>query len=283
MQRPDGARFAVAIAVHDVAPATWRECREILAMLDDVAATPVSLLIVPHYHYGVHALRDLAFLRRMDARVARGDELVLHGYFHVDDAPAPRTPGLWFARRMLTRAEGEFAALDQRAAAWRLARGITLFERMHWPLAGFVPPAWLSSEGARRALAHCGYRFDYVTSRRGMFHLPEWRFERTANLCYSPDTILRRTVSAGLIRHALRRSRTTPLLRLSLHPQDARVPAVLRHWRKLVVDALAQRAPVTKRAWALRVRQEEAGPPRRQAEPPCARGDGAASRARAAS
>lgn len=282
MQHPDGAARAVAIAVHDVSPATWRECRELLAMLDDVAAAPVSLLVVPHYHYRALALGEPAFLRAMDARLARGDELVLHGCFHVDDSPTPRKPGEWFARRMLTRAEGEFAALDERAAARRLATGIALFERMQWPLAGFVPPAWLLSAGARLALTHSTHRFDYVTVRSGMFHLPEWRFERTANLCYSPDTVLRRAMSAALIRHALARSRTTPLLRISLHPQDARIPAVLRHWRRLVVDALADRAPVTKRAWA---RQFTARAPPRppEAQTPLVREDADVSPARAAS
>ena len=87
-----------------------------------------------------------------------------------------------------------------------------------------------------------------------MFHLPEWRFERIPNLCYSPDSRLRRLASAGLIRRELRQAETAPLLRLSLHPQDARVPSVLRHWQRLVADALAVRTPLTKREWARRVR-----------------------------
>lgn len=262
MPHPDAAAPAVAIAVHDASPATWRECRELLAMLDDAGATPVTLLVIPDYHYRARVTDDRGFVDALCARLARGDELVLHGYYHVDDARGPRTPRAWFERRMLTRAEGEFAALDEHAAAFRLRRGIALFEQMGWPLAGFVPPAWLLSGGARAALARCAHRFDYVTVRGGMIHLPEWRFERTANLCYSPDTALRRTISAAMIRGELHRATTTPLLRLSLHPQDARVPSVLRHWRQLVVAALATRTPVTKRDWARRVR--EAQMPRRQ-------------------
>ena len=119
MRLPDATRRAAAIAVHDVSPATWRECREILAMLDDVGASPCSLLVIPHYHYRAPVSRDRAFVRAMQARLSRGDELVLHGFFHIDDAPPPRTPGAWFARRMLTRSEGEFAALD--AACRRVA------------------------------------------------------------------------------------------------------------------------------------------------------------------
>ena len=256
---------AVAIAVHDVAPATLRECRELLAMLDDAGASPLSLLVIPHYHYRSVALREPSFLRAMEARLARGDELVLHGLFHVDDAPAPRDARDWFERRLLTRREGEFAALDEASSAWRLARGIALFRAQGWPLAGFVPPAWLMSGGARRALARCEHPFEYATTRSGIYHLPDWRFERTANLCYSPDSALRRAVSVCAIANERRRAQRVPLLRISLHPQDARVPAVMRHWRRLVVDAVAARTPVTKREWARRVRREES---RRRPETP---------------
>ena len=261
MRRPESSPYATAIAVHDVSPATWRECRELLAMLDDVGARPVSLLVIPHYHYRAEAMRSGTFVSAMDGRLARGDELVLHGCYHLDDAPPPRTPRAWFARRMLTQAEGEFAALDEAAAAWRLARGIAMFARLGWPLHGFVPPAWLMSDGARAALANCGHPFEYVTVKGGIYHLPRWRFERTANLWYSPGTAARRLLSAGVIGRERWRARSAPLLRISLHPQDARVPAVLRHWRRLIVEALSVRPAVTKRGWADRFRDRDGALP----------------------
>jgi len=258
MPRPEDAGPATAIAIHDVSPATWTECRALLSMLDGIGARPLSLLVIPQYHYRTGVLRDRVFRQAMEARLAQGDELVLHGYFHVDDAPPPRTPREWFERRVLTRAEGEFAALSEGAAKWRIARGIAMFEALQWPLHGFVPPAWLLSAGARAALARCGYPFEYVTVRGGIYHLPQWRFERTANLCYSPCSAPRRAFSAWAIRSELRRAHATPLLRISLHPQDVRVPGVLRHWRQLIQDALARRGPVTKRAWAGRFRDPAA-------------------------
>jgi len=249
---------SVAVAVHDVAPATLAACRELLAMLDDVGASPLSLLVVPHYHYRSVALREPAFVCAMEKRLARGDELVLHGLFHIDDAPSPRDARSWFERRLLTRREGEFAALDEQAAAWRIARGIACFRSLGWPLAGFVPPAWLMSEGARRALSRSEHPFEYTTVRSGIYHLPDWRFERTANLWYSPDSAMRRAVSVCAIARELQRARRVPLLRISLHPQDVRVPVVMQHWRRLIADALADREPVTKREWARRVRQQDA-------------------------
>jgi predicted deacetylase len=253
---------SVAITVHDVAPATLPACRALLAMLDDVGASPLTLLVVPHYHYRSDALREPAFLRAMEARLARGDELALHGLFHLDDAPSPRDARGWFERRLLTRREGEFAALDEDAAAWRIRRGVAFFRSLDWPLAGFVPPAWLMSPGARRALSCAEHPFEYTTTRSGIYRLPDWRFERTANLCYSPDSALRRAVSACAIARESRRARGVALLRISLHPQDALVPVVMKHWRRLVVDALEEREPVTKRGWVRRVRQQQEMKPR---------------------
>lgn len=249
MQHPEAAKPALAIALHDVSPATWRECRELLSMVDHAGARPVSLLVIPRYHYRACVLSDGAFQRAMEARLALGDELVLHGMFHVDAEPFPRTLRDFIERRLLTRSEGEFAALSVRNAAWRIAHGVAMFGRLGWPLHGFVPPAWLMSEPARDALTQSGYPFRYVTVRRGIYRLPHWRFERTANLCYSPDSAPRRIFSALAIRHELRRARSTPLLRVSLHPQDARVSGVLRHWERLIADSLAQRRAVTKGEW----------------------------------
>jgi predicted deacetylase len=227
-------------------------------------------------------------VRALDARLARGDELVLHGFYHLDESPRPRTPGAWFARRMLTRSEGEFAAIDRGQAAQRLARGSALFRALGWPLYGFVPPAWMMGEHARAALAACEHPFEYATVRSGILHLPQWRFERTATLWYSPDAPLRRLVSRVAIAHELARARTLPLLRLALHPPDARVPVVREHWRRLVASALRERTPVTKVEWTRRWRERQGEQRPRDAAPPVderasAAPDPAAAPARAAS
>jgi predicted deacetylase len=252
MRRPDDARRAAVVAVHDVSPATWHECRQLIDRLDAAGVRPLTLLIVPDFHHRAPVASDRAFVRAMDARLARGDELVLHGLFHLDEAPAPRTPRDFVRRRLMTRAEGEFAALPAGDAAARLALGIALFDALEWPLHGFVPPAWLTSDGARAALAARADRFDYVTARSGIHYLPQWHFEPTANLCYSPWNAPRRLYSRLAIRRELARAKRIPLLRLSLHPQDARVPAVLAHWERLAGDAMATRSIVTKREWAAR-------------------------------
>jgi predicted deacetylase len=243
----DGAKRVVAIVVHDVAPATWLQCQALLRMVDALGAPPVTLLVVPHFHRGVHARESTAFVDALGARVARGDELALHGYYHADDAPPPRTPREFIARRVLTRSEGEFAAIADAEANERLARGIALFEEQRWPLAGFVPPAWQLNDATRRALDGTAHRFAYVPVRTGIYRLPGWQLEPTANLCYSPDRRWRRAMSRALIGREWRRARARRLLRLSLHPLDARFAEVVAHWRALIERALAERRPVTKR------------------------------------
>ncbi|MEO8848606.1 MAG: polysaccharide deacetylase family protein [Casimicrobiaceae bacterium] len=236
----------VCIVVHDVAPATWDSCRTLLAMIDSLGAPSVTLLVVPHFHRGLRVDQSPAFVDALDARRARGDELALHGYFHTDDAPAPRSARDFVSRRVLTRREGEFAAIDEMTALQRLRRGVELFAALRWPLFGFIPPAWLLNAGTRDALSRCGHRFEYVPVRGGIYRLPQWQLERTANLCYSPDRGWRRAMSRAQIGWQLSRYGERRVLRLSLHPLDARFPGVVEHWRTLITTALHTRTAVTK-------------------------------------
>jgi predicted deacetylase len=240
----------VSIEVHDVAPATWRECASVLRTLDDIGAKRLTLLVVPRYHRGRTIDSDPRVRRVLERRLERGDELALHGYSHLDEQPPPRTVRGYVERRLLTRAEGEFAAIDEGTAAWRLERGVETFHAMGWPLYGFVPPAWLLGDGARDAVSRCGHAFEYVAVRRGVYRLPDWRFARSATVAYSPDRAWRRAMSRAMIRRELKRARSMPLLRLAIHPQDARVPEVMNHWCTLVEEAMAERTPVTKHDWA---------------------------------
>jgi len=76
------------------------------------------------------------------------------------------------------------------------------------------------------------------------------QISRSATLSYSPDRVWRRALSRLLICREIQRAGELPLLRLSIHPQDARVPEVMQHWRALIDDALVFRTPVTKHQWA---------------------------------
>jgi len=239
----------VAFAIHDVAPDTWPECQRLLALVDERGAGPVTLLVIPQRHGRAPAGRSPAFVAALERRLARGDELALHGYYHRDTGPSPRTLRQFVERRVMTRGEGEFAALDEDEAAFRIGLGVELFDRLGWPLYGFVPPAWLLNDAGRRAIDRFGARFRYASTRRFIHRLPSWTATATANLCYSPDRPWRRAMSRAMIAVALARARHCPLLRMSMHPQDARSAEVLAHWRLLIDGACETRRAVTKREW----------------------------------
>jgi uncharacterized protein len=236
----------VCISVHDVAPATWPECQALLELIDGFGRPPVTLLVVPDYHHRGCADADAQFMRAIDARVRRGDEVALHGYSHLDDAPAPRAPVDWFRRRVFTRAEGEFAALAAGEAEDRIHRGIEMLRKAGWPVHGFVPPAWLLGAGARAALGRFG--FSYTTTRTGLYRLPSWQFTWSPSLVFSVGAAWRHAMACSFDRLALASS--PGVLRISLHPVDAGCPAAMSHWRAVLGRVMGTHEPLTKAQWA---------------------------------
>lgn len=247
-----GARPALCVSIHDVAPATWDECQRLAQAMREVAELPLTWLVVPQYHRaGGEPARMEAGLERA---LARGDELALHGFTHLDTAP--RGPGL--GERLLRGSyshEGEFAALPADEAARRIQRGRDWFGERGWPLHGFVPPAWLMGEGAWQAVR--AFDFDYTTTYLRFHLLGAGRGAPGADgtvlspsLVYAARNRAGRLASplvANILLLALARR---PLVRLSLHPPDVRHPRLLRHAQATVERLLATHTAMTKAAFA---------------------------------
>ena len=232
---------ALAVSLHDVAPATWPLCERLLA-LTDRHHLPVTLLVVPHYHGAVRADQAPEFTASLKARVTRGDEVVLHGYHHRDEGPPPRTVTDWVERRILTAREGEFSALGEQEAALRVGTGLECLARMGLEAQGFVPPAWLMSRGAMAALRQSGLR--YTCTRDRLWSLSDDRNCHAPSLVWSSRSRWRRVVSLIWNEQRQRRLRASPLLRIALHPAEGRYPAVMTHWARLLTTLTSYRRPV---------------------------------------
>ncbi len=231
----------LAVSLHDVAPATWCACERVLAAVAAVAPIPVALLVVPRYR-GVDSAYDRRFLRAIAARLARGDEAVLHGWTHVDDAPVQRPFDL-LSRRVYTAGEGEFAALDRLEALRRLHAGIGWFAARGWPLRGFVAPAWLMSSAARAALVDTPLQ--YAATRRELLLLAAGQTLYAPSLCWSTRSRWRRAASTPWNALLALINARRPLLRLALHPGDADHPEVMRSWQSELHAALQLRVART--------------------------------------
>lgn len=239
--------LSVCISLHDVAPATWPACERLLQMIDALGAGPVTLLVVPDFHRLGAVDQSPEFCRAIEQRLARGDEVALHGYFHLDDAPTPHRLKDWFQRRIMTAAEAEFAALGLEQASRRIDAGLTMLQTRGWPVHGFVAPAWQLGEDARAVLAKSA--LSYTTTRTEILQLPEWRAFKSPSLVYSVRSAARRWLSSYWNDFLTQRLAASPLLRISLHPADAAFPQVLAYWQRLIGDIAQQRQPMTKYAW----------------------------------
>lgn len=239
----------LCVSIHDVAPATWPLCERLLSALDAVARVPLTLLVVPAYHND--ARETPGHDRALERRLALGDELALHGYTHLDQGPSPRGLGERYKRHVYTMGEGEFAALPETEAQRRLELGMRWFARRGWPLRGFVPPAWLLSDGGWRALRASGLL--YTTTWRQFHFLQARLWVPAPSLVYSSRNAWGRALSRAAVSWAGARQRDAPLVRLSLHPRDALDPATVRHFQDLLASLLVSRQALTKagfaRAW----------------------------------
>jgi len=245
LRRP--APPVLCVSIHDVAPATWADCLVLWGALREVAPRlPITWLVVPRYHGS--AATAPAMEATLERLLGEGHEMALHGYTHVDGAA--RRPGLrsHFVRNVYTRGEGEFAAIERNEALQRLDLGLAWFAERGWPVSGFVPPAWLASAGARRAVRE--RPFAYTTSLTHFHVLQGGHSVWSPSLMYTARQAAGRWLSppaADIMALALSRNR---LVRLGLHPADARHPALLRHAQALLARLLAQRQALTKRQFA---------------------------------
>ncbi|WP_229458199.1 DUF2334 domain-containing protein [Massilia glaciei] len=237
------------MSIHDVAPANWSDCLRLLRAVREVADIPLTWLVVPHFHGS--EVRAPACDEMLAAVLGEGHELALHGYTHLDTPPLRASPYARFMRTVYTQGEGEFAALDTAEAGRRLGLGLAWFARRNWPVSGFVAPAWLLGKQAWRAVE--ASPFDYTTTMSRFHLLPTRRSVFSPSLVYAARNGAGRRLSPPCARLLAAALAPMPLIRLSLHPRDARHPALLRHAQGLIERLLSARTPMTKAAFARRL------------------------------
>ncbi|MGV8842282.1 MAG: DUF2334 domain-containing protein [Pseudomonas sp.] len=237
----------LCLVLHDVTPQTWADYQPLLEAVDDLGQVPTTLLVVPNFHHRQPLSAHPDFRRQLERRLACGDELALHGYYHCDDEPSARTVRAWWMRRIYT-SEGEFYTLDQDQAQRRLDAGRELFQQFGWPLAGFVAPAWLMSAGTRRALEQSGLR--YTSDTQQLYRLPDFTPIAAPGLVWSARSAWRRGASWLASESAAHLYRQAPLIRLGVHPVDMRREFSRCYWLRLLQRLLEEgRIPLTKLNW----------------------------------
>jgi len=232
---------AIAVALHDVEPATYERCALIRDWLGDLGIDRMTLLVIPAPDLHPFTHRRPEMVDWLDERVAAGDAIAQHGFQHRQTRPDPS----WARQRVARLQSGgrgpvsaEFVGLDVDDARRALEAGRAVMTRAGLEPRGFVAPAYA-----------------YTPALRDL--LPSWfswwgglgRFHRCAGgtdeaqlapaLSLGTSTGPRRVLSPVLVRVAA--AFTGPLMRLDLHPADldhprhvGAVESVLRHARRRV-------------------------------------------------
>ena len=230
------------VSVHDVSPHTWLACEQLMNSLPMPKGLPLTLLLVPDWHRrGIRSsMADAGFEQAISRMQAQGHELCLHGYTHLDEQPLS-LKDCW-RRRVLTRAEGEFAAIDEHSARERLRSGRRwLFER-GWHAHGFVPPAWMINAHGISAVRDAG--FEYLGLYRGWRRLADGKSIGAPTITYSTRHPLGDALWRGW-QDLLLSERRVPVMRLALHPADLHRPGNLAHASRLIERWRENRVPLT--------------------------------------
>jgi predicted deacetylase len=204
---------AALVSVHDVMPATFDRTRRILALLEEAAIPPPTLLVVPGKDWPpelLSALRGLA---------EQGYPLAGHGWIHK--APSKkrtlfhRGHALLISRNEaehLSRSPEELADLVRRCHDWFPSVGLPTPEL-------YVPPAWALGTLDIQDLASLPFRWYEIL--RGMVEGSTGRITWLPLAGFEADTTFRQVnlrIWNGL--NSFLAKRGWGPLRISIHPDD---------------------------------------------------------------
>jgi peptidoglycan/xylan/chitin deacetylase (PgdA/CDA1 family) len=217
---------ALAVAVHDVQPATFERVALIRDWLLDLGVDRVTLLVIPAPELHPFFQRSPELAAWLLDRRDDGDAIAMHGLQHRRTRP----PGVW--ERPMRGFQGgmstEFPGLDEEATVASLDAGRRVLEQAGVPPRGFVAPGYAYTGVLRE---HLGDRFDWWATLLGV--RPRASFAPA--LCLGTSSAIKRATSPALLRAGAALSGR--LLRLDLHPGDFALPSHVR-----AVEAVLRRA-----------------------------------------
>ena len=201
----------IAVALHDVEPATFERCALIRDWLDDLGIDRATLLVIPAPDLHAFDRRRPELAQWLDERVHCGDSVAQHGFQHR------QTRSAGGARQLLARLQGgnaaEFPGLDPDETARAVHAGLRVLRSAGVDAHGFVAPAYAYTGALREVLTAT---FDWwagvwtVHDRNGG--------RRSPALALGTSGPIRRALSPPFVRAGAVLPQRT--IRLDLHPAD---------------------------------------------------------------
>lgn len=221
------SRPALAVAIHDVEPATFHRCALIRDWLDDLGIARVTLLVIPAPQLHPFPSRSPAMADWLLDRVDAGDAVAQHGLQHRRTRPPGPLERPW--REFQGGVAAEFPGLDAKATIASVDAGRQVLADAGLSPRGFVAPGYAYTGPLRE---HLAARYDWWAT---LLSLRGHRRASAPALGFGTRSALKRAASPLLVRTGAAVSGR--ILRLDLHPSDFDHP---RH--VLAVERVLKRA-----------------------------------------
>jgi predicted deacetylase len=149
------SRGTLAVALHDIEPATFERCARIRDWLDDHGVDRVTLLVIPARDLHPLGERSPEMVKWLAERRQRGDSIAQHGFQHQQ----LRRPS--FTHRILRpthprQRSAEFVGLDCAETRRAVEAGWRVLKLAGVEPDGFVAPAYAYTRALRATLAAQG-------------------------------------------------------------------------------------------------------------------------------
>jgi predicted deacetylase len=243
----------IAVAVHDIEPATFQRCALIRDWLDDHGVDRATLLVIPARDLHPLGERSPEVGRWLADRRSRGDSIAQHGFQH-----GPPIGGL--ARRALPRfgARGpEFSRLDHDETRRALGAGWRVLKLAGIEPDGFVAPSYAYTEALRRLLASKFRWWAGMWRVHGPRTAPDSRSPLAPALGVGTHGPLERALSPLLIRAG--GLLCGELLRVDLYPSDLEHPRQMMALERVLARNGRRRRAVTYEELVGRTAETRAG------------------------
>ena len=234
----------VIISIHDVAPATLEKSRAMVHELCAAGASNLSLLVVPDYHHLGSVSRHAESVAWIKERESAGDEIVLHGLYHLRPKKTQTTLIDNLITSHYTAGEGEFYDPSAEEAVQWITQGEEILAEAGFSPCGFIAPAWLCNQATQDVLKARGYT--YTTLLNGIIHFSgPTPFTKTQSCVWSVRAGWRRICSVLWNRTLFRQLQNNPVLRIGLHPPDFDHPLIKNQILDLIRRSVTSRKCMT--------------------------------------
>ncbi len=146
---PSSGPGSIAVALHEIEPATFERCVEVRQWLDERGVDRVTLLVIPARDLHPLGERSPELVEWLIERRRRGDSIAQHGFQHEQLRRAAWSPRALTPRR---RRAAEFVGLDGPDTRRAVEAGWRLLKLAGIEPDGFVAPAYAYTSALRGAL-----------------------------------------------------------------------------------------------------------------------------------